>query len=240
MSSSTSHTWTTQSTPTFKFSRFFCMKWCTLCFLLRIFLKSSTRLWDKILLCSKMTKESSKSAAPKSSNKSGPTSTVLPSTEVLASVTQAPLENEGSSGSVSSHFEKVVFGSELMISQITFDPKVTKMTLAVVKDSGWYQVDMTAGELYSWGKDAGCGIFDFGCPKEDDVEEICSEVESLGCSGNHMYRTKCNKNTFNNDCPIDIFTESCKVKPSNPDSLSTYGKDSVCLNTRVNSAVLKL
>ena len=147
-------------------------------------------------------------------------------------LTKAPLENEGGSKSKGSNFEKVVFGPELMTSQINSYSALSKMSLAVAKDSGWYDVDLSTGQQYEWGKDAGCGIFNHQCPK-DDVDEACTEINALGCTDNHMYVTVCSKNTFNSQCPIDLYYRSCKIKPTSGNG-NNYGPDSVCLNTTVS------
>lgn len=122
-----------------------------------------------------------------------------------------------------------------MVAQVSNDSKLTKMTLAVAQDSGWYQVDMSAGENYFWGKDAGCEIFNFGCPKEEEVDEVCSAINSIGCSRNFIYRTKCTKSTFNPTCPIDTYEESCKIRKETDKQWVSYGVAAVCANTLVNA-----
>lgn len=119
----------------------------------------------------------------------------------------------------------------MMIAHITADPKITKMALAALQDSGWYTVDMSSGEHYEWGKGAGCGIFNVGCPT-DGADEFCSEVNSFGCSDSRVYRTVCDMGEFNQECPVDIYMQSCKVKPKAGDSAG-YGLSSLCLATQV-------
>lgn len=53
------------------------------------------------------------------------------------SISEAPLENEGEDGSKGNHFEYSVFGNELMTSSAKLGYKLSKFTLAILKDSGW-------------------------------------------------------------------------------------------------------
>ena len=69
------------------------------------------------------------------------------------------LENEGSEGSVGAHLEKSHFGNELMTAVLTDKTIMTKMSLSILDDSGWYKVDYSEAYLYEWGKGRGCGFF---------------------------------------------------------------------------------
>ena len=54
----------------------------------------------------------------------------------------AELEDDGGPGTAESHFEKRVFGNELMTGIVGSDvPVLSSFTLALCQDSGWYQVD---------------------------------------------------------------------------------------------------
>jgi hypothetical protein len=160
----------------------------------------------------------------------------------------APLEDGGGSGSAGGHFEKLVFGDETMVSDDTTDAKFTRMSLAVAKDSGWYEVDLDMGETYFWGKDEGCDIFEKTC-SHTTVSEFCQPDATKApgssywgknqCSDNHMYRTTCLQYLFASTCPINLNTESC-VKPKTSYITGfTYGSDSVCLNTTTSSGCYK-
>ena len=119
-----------------------------------------------------------------------------------------------------------------MISEMNREIKITKMSLAVAKDSGWYEVDLSLGENYYWGKDEGCDIFAKTC-SHTTVSEFCSTLSELACTDNHLERTYCSSSTFNATCPIDTYGESCKVYKETTDNEYYYGKDSVCLNQDV-------
>jgi Leishmanolysin len=49
-----------------------------------------------------------------------------------------PLEDEGDAGSAGSHWEKVALGNEFMVSNDVENPVISKFSLALLVDSGWY------------------------------------------------------------------------------------------------------
>lgn len=55
-----------------------------------------------------------------------------------SSVPGAALEDEGGSSSAASHFEKRIFGPEIMTGVTSRFPMLTAFPLAVLEDSGWY------------------------------------------------------------------------------------------------------
>ena len=106
------------------------------------------------------------------------------------------------------------------------------MSLAVAKDSGWYDVDMGLAENYFWGKDEGCSIFDNSC-SHSTVSEFCTVDEHNGCSDNHMYRTTCDSSNLTGNCKIYLNSKSCKVSHGSDIKAFQYGVNSICLNGKV-------
>ncbi len=54
------------------------------------------------------------------------------------SITGVEIENEGNSGL---HWEKTYFHNELMTSQIHLNCAFSNITLAFLRDTGWYQIN---------------------------------------------------------------------------------------------------
>lgn len=81
------------------------------------------------------------------------------------------LENEGSSGTQGSHFEKMLFGNEVMTGIITGHPILSRFTLAGLEDSKWYKVNYGLGQELYWGKDKGCSFYTHLCKES---EEFCT------------------------------------------------------------------
>ena len=84
------------------------------------------------------------------------------------------LEDQGDLGTSLTHWEKRVFGDEAMTGNhqelqragrlYTEQKMISRMTLAVLHDSGWYNVDFSkADSRYSWGKNLGCDFVMKSC-----------------------------------------------------------------------------
>ena len=108
------------------------------------------------------------------------------------------LENEGSNASAGAHFEKVYFGNELMTSQKTGFSILSKMTLALLEDSGWYQIDFGKTEELFWGRGKGCAFMEAMCDIE--FEEYCVVEHERNCSIEYRGKTFCAKTNFGDKC----------------------------------------
>lgn len=74
-----------------------------------------------------------------------------------------PLENDGGDNSRGSHFEKTLFGNELMTPVTPVLSKLSQFSLAMMQDSGFYDVDLLQAEFFKWGKNAGCNFLENFC-----------------------------------------------------------------------------
>jgi hypothetical protein len=50
---------------------------------------------------------------------------------------------------------------------------ITKLTLGLLEDSGWYKIDLSFAEESSWGKNRGCNFMKCS----DTFPEFCSEED---------------------------------------------------------------
>ena len=67
-------------------------------------------------------------------------------------------------------------GYDLMTSQISPHMLVTKMTLALLEDTGWYKPDYYMAEDMWWGKNRGCEFIEFDqCPMGDPLSNLTGE-----------------------------------------------------------------
>ena len=84
------------------------------------------------------------------------------------------LEDQGDLGTSLTHWEKRVFGDEAMTGNhqelqragrlYSEQKMISRMTLAVLHDSGWYNVDFSkADSRYNWGKGLGCDFVMKSC-----------------------------------------------------------------------------
>ena len=113
------------------------------------------------------------------------------------------LENEGSSASAGAHFEKSHMGNELMTSQLTGFPVLSKLTLSLMEDSGWYKVDYDKAQHLAFGYKGGCGFILTECGNGDG--EFCTTKGAISCSKDYISKTQCSENTFSDGCLINEY-----------------------------------
>ncbi|CAG9768000.1 unnamed protein product [Ceutorhynchus assimilis] len=95
----------------------------------------------------------------------------------------AELEDQGEEGTALTHWEKRVFENEAMTGTHTQNPIISRITLALMEDTGWYIANYSmAGEM-SWGKNLGC----------DFVTKSCKDWISMKSSRGFSIHPFCNK-----------------------------------------------
>jgi len=98
----------------------------------------------------------------------------------------AYLENQGGSGSVGSHFERRVFGNEVMTASSMIDQRISEFSLALLEGTGWYKVNYELAEPMTYGKNKGCDFLNKKCMNKKtrtaNFPEFCSPLTSRGVS----------------------------------------------------------
>lgn len=149
------------------------------------------------------------------------------------------MENGGDDGSVGGHFEKKIFGNEVMVSDTNFDSIFSQMSLAVAADSNWYDVDLYSGENYEYGRNERCRIFSSKC-LSNIITEFCNLkfLGKKGCSKNMKYINMCQKSQFNKNCGIYLNYESCDLNRKKMDQEFVQENKSICQNIEVNIKII--
>jgi len=75
-------------------------------------------------------------------------------------------ENQGGVGSLGSHWERRIFGNEIMTSDNMYNPVLSAITMGFLKDTGWYDVDYDKAEIFLYGKNEGCEFLTEPCYSE--------------------------------------------------------------------------
>ena len=75
----------------------------------------------------------------------------------------AELENQGGEGTALTHWEKRVFENEAMTGTYTQHPVFSRITLALMEDTGWYKANYAMAEDLDWGKNLGCFFVKNNC-----------------------------------------------------------------------------
>ena len=151
-----------------------------------------------------------------------------------------PVEDGGGSGSAGSHWEKVVLGNEVMVANQVANPVVSKFTLKLMEDSGWYQINYDMAEPFFWGKGDGCSIMSGDCRYHGNT---CQKKGDEGCFYDYTFQAICKDDKFSNYCTFftgtDFDRHDCRVA-SNADSNSKnlgeyFGLRSRCFEGQMRS-----
>ncbi|KAF2368611.1 Peptidase M8 leishmanolysin [Trinorchestia longiramus] len=68
----------------------------------------------------------------------------------------AELEDQGREGTALTHWEKRLFENEAMTGTHTQNPVYSRLTLALLEDTGWYTADYSLAQDLAWGEGLGC------------------------------------------------------------------------------------
>ena len=129
------------------------------------------------------------------------------------SVEYFPLELSGDQGSYMYHWEATFMGYDFMTAQVSQHMKITKISLALFEDSGWYMPNYELAEDMWWGKNRGCDFVHhkkcpMGDPQSNMTGEFCSFTDSndfsFGCDvdGDTMIQCTTTGSVFSEGCPI--------------------------------------
>lgn len=80
-----------------------------------------------------------------------------------SSLEGAEVENQGTTGTRWTHWEKRLFENEAMTGTYTQNPVFSRITLALMEDTGWYRVNYRMSENLDWGKQLGCTFAKRSC-----------------------------------------------------------------------------
>ncbi|KAK6034453.1 Leishmanolysin [Cooperia oncophora] len=132
----------------------------------------------------------------------------------------AELENQGGDGTALTHWEKRVFENEAMTGTHTQNPVYSRMTLALLEDSGWYKPNYEKAEELHWGRKLGCEFAKKSCGEwiNNKIEKgelptpFCNEIKhdgqkSLGvarCTSQRDSLAICNLVPYKKELPIQF------------------------------------
>lgn len=135
----------------------------------------------------------------------------------------AELENQEGNGCsiIGSHWEQRVFAGEIMSPVSTerlVNTYVSRVSLAVFQDSGWYQADMSAADPLvkgvHWGYKQGCNFATAKCVDNDvPVSKVfCSADNQVSCSLDRKAVVTCEIGSAYNSLPaVYSYTSSLRL-----------------------------
>ncbi|RWS04785.1 leishmanolysin-like peptidase [Dinothrombium tinctorium] len=125
----------------------------------------------------------------------------------------AELEDQGEDGTILTHWEKRVFENEAMTGTHTQSPVYSRITLALMEDTGWYQPNYSLAQPLKWGKNLGCDFCMKSCKEwidnkrmsKQSIHPFCDKVKKdpleTECTDSRDAVALCNLMEYKEDLP---------------------------------------
>ncbi|RXG73912.1 Leishmanolysin-like peptidase [Armadillidium vulgare] len=110
------------------------------------------------------------------------------------------LEDQGFDGTALTHWEKRAFENEAMTGTHTQNPVYSRITLALMEDTGWYYANYDMAQPLKWGEGLGCTFAKGSCMKW--ITEQISKGRSI-----HPYCNKVKNDPLETECTDDRNSE---------------------------------
>ncbi|OMO75031.1 Peptidase M8, leishmanolysin [Corchorus olitorius] len=110
------------------------------------------------------------------------------------------LEDGGGRGTSGSHWEKRLLMNEIMTGSVDTRSVVSKMTLALLEDSGWYQANYSMADRLDWGRNQGTEFVTFPCNLWKGAYR-CNTTNLSGCTYNREAEGYCPIVSYSGDLP---------------------------------------
>lgn len=126
----------------------------------------------------------------------------------------AELEDQGSDGTSMTHWEKRLFENEAMTGTHTQNSIYSRITLAVLQDTGWYVANFSRAETLEWGKNLGCNFTKKSCKswiderraKNISIRPFCDRVKGdllqIACTEDRTSKAVCNMKQYKDPLPL--------------------------------------
>jgi len=157
------------------------------------------------------------------------------------------MENDGGSGTATSHLERKFFVYETISSGGIFGRRVSNFSLGLLEGSGWYAPDYNYAEPYFFGQGEGCNFINTKCSSTKATFSDYCTGSNRGCAPQGRSGGKCSSDSIANGCryydpDTDYDCENADaVDNARLPSLESYGRSngakcfSGSLNTRKSS-----
>ncbi|KAL5558099.1 hypothetical protein UlMin_034310 [Ulmus minor] len=110
------------------------------------------------------------------------------------------LEDGGGRGTSGSHWEKRLLMNEIMTGSVDTRSVVSKMTLALLEDSGWYQANYSMADHLDWGRNQGTDFVTLPCNLWKGAYH-CNTTQLSGCTYNREAEGYCPIVSYSGDLP---------------------------------------
>lgn len=146
----------------------------------------------------------------------------------------AELEDQGSDGTSMTHWEKRIFENEAMTGTHTQNSVYSRITLAVLQDTGWYVANFSKAGKLEWGRNLGCDFARKSCKSWIDdrraqnlsIRPFCDRVKGdllqIACTDDRTSKAVCNMKQFQEPLP-PAYQNFDQLEGVPSESLSSYG-----------------
>lgn len=146
----------------------------------------------------------------------------------------AELENQGGEGTALTHWEKRVFENEAMTGTYTQHPVFSRITLALMEDTGWYRANYSMAQVLDWGKNLGCKFVKNNCrawiadriSKRLSTAPFCATLKQsplhMKCTHTKLSLALCNLVKYTSNLPRE-FQYFDRLGKAAVKDISTYG-----------------
>ncbi|KAK9066693.1 hypothetical protein SSX86_014016 [Deinandra increscens subsp. villosa] len=110
------------------------------------------------------------------------------------------LEDGGGRGTSGSHWEKRLLMNEIMTGSVDTRSVISKMTLALLEDSGWYEANYSMAERLDWGLNQGTEFVTNRCNLWKGAYH-CNTTQFSGCTYNREAEGYCPIVNYSGDLP---------------------------------------
>ncbi|NXR77450.1 LMLN peptidase, partial [Pycnonotus jocosus] len=144
------------------------------------------------------------------------------------------LENQGGMGTELNHWEKRLLENEAMTGSHTQNRVFSRITLALMEDTGWYKANYSMAEKLDWGRNKGCDFVMKSCKfwidqkrqKKQLISPYCDTLRSnplqLTCRQDQRAVAVCNLQKFPKQLPQEYqYFDSLNGVPA--EELPYYG-----------------
>ncbi|XP_019458050.1 PREDICTED: uncharacterized protein LOC109358336 [Lupinus angustifolius] len=133
------------------------------------------------------------------------------------------LEDGGGRGTSGSHWEKRLLMNEIMTGSVDTRSVVSKMTLALLEDSGWYKANYSMADSLDWGRNQGTEFVTSPCNLWKGAYH-CNTTQYSGCTYNREAEGYCPILTYSGDLPrwAQYFPQANKGGQSSLADYCTY------------------
>lgn len=113
-----------------------------------------------------------------------------------------------------SHWEKRLLMNEIMTGSVDTRSVVSRMTLALLEDSGWYQANYSMAEHLDWGRNQGTEFAISPCNSWKGAYH-CNTTQLSGCTYNREAEGYCPIVSYSGDLPkwAQYFPQANKGMP---------------------------